>query len=325
MAELNAPRQYVSQVDIEGLLSGLENLPGDPRLGLFGPGSAVWHVSRESAVFLGAGRAALLQLAHPWVATALLHHSNLMNDAIGRFHSTFRVVYTMLFGTRSQAFAASRQVYRLHTGIRGELPQAVGVCPQRQHYEANEVQALCWVFATLVHSAVLAYELVLPPLSPEERQRYYTQNKRMAALFGIPPDALPADWPAFARYVDTMCESPLLDADDNARRLAHGVLSGVGTWVRPPLWYRALTAFWLPPRLREAFQLPFGEPEQQALSRATRRLPLLYPRIPRSLRLVGPYHEAESRLRGRSPGPLTRRSNRFWMGQPRMLYPQLSK
>ena len=122
--------QYVSRADLEELLSELERLPGDPHLGLFGPGSAVWQVSRESAIFLGAGRAELLQLAHPWVAAALLQHSNLMNDAIGRFHSTFRVIYTMLFGTRAQAFAASRQVYQLHTGIRGELPHAVGLCPQ---------------------------------------------------------------------------------------------------------------------------------------------------------------------------------------------------
>src|SRR5260370_21091194 len=54
------------------------------------PLSALRQVSRESANFLGAGRAALLQLAHPWVAAALLHHSNLITDAICRFHSTFR-------------------------------------------------------------------------------------------------------------------------------------------------------------------------------------------------------------------------------------------
>jgi uncharacterized protein (DUF2236 family) len=248
-----------------------------------------------------------------------------MNDAIGRFHSTFRVIYTMLFGTRAQAFAASRQVYQLHTGIRGELPRAVGVCPRGQHYEATEIQALCWVFATLVHSALLAYEFVLPPLSPEEREQYYAENKRMAALFGIPADALPEDWTAFARYVAEMSESPLLDVDENARLLGHGVMSGVGTWVRPPRWYRALTASWMAPRLRTAFELPFGAREEEALRWATRRLPQLYPRLPDSLRLVGPYHEAEARLRGRSPGPLTRRSNRFWMGQPRLLYSQLSE
>jgi hypothetical protein len=36
--------------------------------GILGPQSVTWQVEREAAVFLGAGRALLLQLAHPWVA-----------------------------------------------------------------------------------------------------------------------------------------------------------------------------------------------------------------------------------------------------------------
>ncbi len=317
--------QYVLPAHIEKLRAELDALPGEPGLGFFGPDSLTWRINRESAIFLGAGRAALLQLAHPWVAASLVHHSNLMNDAIGRFHSTFRVIYTMLFGTRAQAIAASEQVYRLHTGIRGELPSTVGTRPRGEHYEANEVNALCWVFATLVESAILAYEFVLPPLTPTHREQYYAESKRTAALFGIPSDALPADWWAFTRYAADMMESPLLAVDDNARRLGRSVMSGVGTWIRPPRWYGALTACWMPLRLREGFELSFGAEEEKSVQRTARRLPWVYPRIPRLLRFVGPYHEAEARLRGRTPGPLTRRSNLFWMGQPRLLYPQLSR
>ncbi len=317
--------QYVLPAHIEKLRAELDALPGEPGLGFFGPDSLTWRINRESAIFLGAGRAALLQLAHPWVAASLVHHSNLMNDAIGRFHSTFRVIYTMLFGSRAQAVAASEQVYRLHTGIRGELPSAVGTRPRGEHYEANEVNALCWVFATLVESAILAYEFVLPPLTPAHREQYYAESKRTAALFGIPSDALPADWCAFTRYAADMMESPLLGVDDNARRLGRSVMSGVGTWIRPPRWYSALTAYWMPPRLREGFELPFGAEEEKAVQRAARRLRVLYTRIPGAIRFVGPYHEAEARLRGRTPGPFTRRSNLFWMGQPRLLYPQLSR
>ena len=317
--------QYVSYTHIEALRGELEALPGDPRFGFFGPDSLAWRINRESAIFLGAGRAALLQLAHPWVAASLVHHSNLMSDAIGRFHSTFRVIYTMLFGSRAQAVAASDQVYQLHTGIRGELPNAVGSRPGGEHYEANEISALCWVFATLVESALLAYEFVLPPLTPTEREQYYTETKRTAALFGIPPAALPPDWTAFERYNANMINSSMLGVDDTARRLGRSVLSGVGTWIRPPRWYHALTASWMPPRFREGFELAFGPSEERAMQRAARRLPPLYRRIPGTLRFVGPWHEAQARLHGRSPGPLTRRSNLFWMGQPRLLYPQLSR
>src|SRR5579875_469974 len=112
---MNEAPQYVSQAAMDCLLRELEQMPGGGAEGFFGPGSAMWRVSRESALFMGAGRAALLQLAHPWVAASLGHHSNLLHDAIGRFHGTFRVIYTMVFGTRAQALAAARGLYSLHT------------------------------------------------------------------------------------------------------------------------------------------------------------------------------------------------------------------
>jgi hypothetical protein len=56
------------------------------------------------------------------------------------------------------------------------------------------------------------------------------------------------------------------------------------------------------------------------VDRTARWLPRLYPYIPRRLRYVGPFYEAEARLSGRTPGVLTRQSNCFWMGQPRLLY-----
>ncbi len=316
--------KYVSHADNERLLASLVQLPGEELSSFFGPDSISWQVNRESAVFLGAGRAALLQLAHPWVAVALAHHSNLLHDAMGRFHGTFRVVYTMLFGTRAQATAASRELYRQHASVRGQLPSAIGSHPAGKPYRANEVGALLWVYSTLVESALLAYEFVLPPLSPSQREMFYVHSKRTAALFGIPEEALPPDWQAFTRYTAAMFDSNELGVDANSLALARSILSGAGTWVKPPRWYLALTASWMPPRLRAAFELPFSAQEQRSLAHAALWLPRLYPHLPRILRWVGPYHEARARLRGRAPGLLTRQSNRFWMGRPRLLHAGLA-
>jgi uncharacterized protein (DUF2236 family) len=320
MAPEPTSRQYVSHAASQELLAALNQLPGDPDVGFFGPGSVTWRVNRESAVFLGAGRAALLQLAHPWVAIALAQHSNLLHDAVGRFHSTFRVIYTMLFGTRTQATKVSKQLHQLHTGIRGELPNAVGNYPSGDHYEANEVSALRWVYATLVESAILAYEFALPRLTVSDREQYYAESKRMAALFGIPAEALPTDWTAFLHYTASMVDSAQLCVGAHSLALGKSVLSGAGTWLHPPHWYRALTAYWMPLPLRTAFQLDFGPREEQAVHRAASWLPRIYPSVPAAVRFVGPFHEANARLRGRAPGVLTRRSNCFWMGQPRLLY-----
>src|SRR5579862_8401354 len=115
----------VSRADLESLLATLERQTVDPRAGLFGPNSVTWKISRESALFLGSGRAALLQLAHPWVAAAIAQHSTVLNRPIARFHNTFRVVFTMVFGSLDQALGAARHLYSLHTYIRGELPEGV--------------------------------------------------------------------------------------------------------------------------------------------------------------------------------------------------------
>ncbi len=310
----------VTRADIEQLLATVADNVSQPENGIFGPSSVSWKINRESALFLGAGRAALLQLAHPWVAAALDQHSNLRSDPLARFHNTFRVVFTMIFGTLEQALAASRSLYQLHTRIQGKIPESIAAFSRGSHYQANELDALRWVYATLAESAVIAYESVLPPLSLAEKEAYYRESKTLAMLFGIPPNALPADWSAFEAYNRAMWASDTLGVNALSREMAHRVLRGRGSWVPVPQWYRALTASWMPERFRESFDLPYGNAERRAAVRAVHWLPHIYRRIPGSFRYVGPYREAQARLHHRSIGVLTRASNRFWMGQPKMLF-----
>jgi uncharacterized protein (DUF2236 family) len=61
---MEAIGQSVSRRDIERLWDSIRDQTSDPQPGIFGPSSISWKVNRESALFLGAGRAALLQLAH---------------------------------------------------------------------------------------------------------------------------------------------------------------------------------------------------------------------------------------------------------------------
>jgi uncharacterized protein (DUF2236 family) len=309
---------YVSRAESEALIASLERSATDPRAGLFGPSSLSWKINRESALFLGAGRAALLQLAHPWVATALQHHSALMQRPIARFHSTFRIVFTMIFGSLDQATRAARHLYQRHTYIQGDMEQNVARWPQGSHYQANEVAALRWVYATLIESAVLAHETVLPPLSAEELAAYYAESRTLASLFGLHADALPPDWPGFLMYCREMEQSDALGVSDAARTMAHDLLRGAGSWIKPPHWYRALTTAWLPERFRGEFGLQFGAEENQAVAKARNRLPRWYHRLPASARFVGPWHEAQSRLAGQAPGLVARATNRFWIGQAAM-------
>ena len=316
----NGTTYVVSEAALERLLDEVRQLAAGSGHGIFGPSSISWKVNRESALFLAAGRAALLQLAHPWVAAAISEHSTTLGDPIGRFHHTFHVMFTMVFGSLEQALAASRQLQRRHSSVRGTLPDAVGQFAKGSTYEANEIAALRWVHATLVDSALLAYELVLPPFTEAEREQCYQESKTMAALFGIPRNSLPLHWLDFKADFEASCESSLLAVSADTRDMAHQLQRGAGSWLRPPFWYRALTTHLLPPRLREEFHFAYGRREELSAARAMHWLPKIYRRLPASVRFVGPYQEVQAKLRGKArPGLMVRLSNRLWIGEATLL------
>jgi uncharacterized protein (DUF2236 family) len=175
---------------------------------------------------------------------------------------------------------------------------------------------LRWVYATLVESAVLAHDCALTPLTPAEREQYHSGCRILASLFGIPPDALPENWEAFINYTHRMHASDELGVNEMSRRMAHNLLAGAGSWLRPPHWYCALTTEWLPERFRSEFELPYSSAERLASARAQANLPRIYKKLPHVVRFNGPWREAQARIAGLRPGLLTQCSNRFWIGQP---------
>jgi uncharacterized protein (DUF2236 family) len=259
-----------------------------------------------------------MQLAHPWVATAIAEHSSALSDPIGRFHRTFQIVFTLVFGSLDQALATSRRLHERHASIKGTIPTTLGSYRAASPYSANEVSALMWVHATLVDTAIRSYELVLPQITFEAHERYYADCRMMGALFGIPLDAQPSDWADFDNYVEETLASDIVAVGAKSREIATTVLSGGGR-VPVPLWYRDLTTALLPERLRAAFELPFGQREHRRSERALRMLRRLYPALPRRVRYVGPYQEAVGRLSGRDrPDLVTRGLNRLWTGRASM-------
>src|SRR5262249_21761403 len=80
------PLEIVSAKTLERELNLVSSAAAGSLSGIFGPRSMTWRMKREAAIFLGAGRALLLQLAHPWVAAAIEQHSDTFANPIGRFH-----------------------------------------------------------------------------------------------------------------------------------------------------------------------------------------------------------------------------------------------
>lgn len=309
--------QLVSDNDLELALGLVRSEAAGAVDGVFGPASVMWRIDREAVIFLGAGRALLLQLAHPWVAAAIAEHSRTFADPIGRFHRTFDIVFAMVFGSLDRALAASRQLHRRHATIIGRMPETVGPFAAGSLYCANDIPALRWVHATLVETALTAHDLVLPPLSRDERERYWAESRRFGALFGLTSADLSADWDSFAAYNAAMAQSETLTVSAAAREVARQIFEGARPWLRPPRWYRALTARMLPERLREGFGFDLDARDTRSAEHALTWMRRIYPRLPDRLRYVGPYQEAEGRLAGRAqPDWMTRCLNRAWIGRP---------
>ncbi|MGY3617613.1 oxygenase MpaB family protein [Bradyrhizobium sp. USDA 10063] len=309
----------VSASELEATLDFVRARAAGSAEGIFGPASMTWRIDREAVIFLGAGRALLLQLAHPWVAAAVAEHSRTFADPIGRFHRTFDVMFTMVFGSLDTALAAARHLHRRHATIVGRLPEAVGPFESGSPYRANEIAALRWVHATLVETALMVHDMILPPLSVEEREQYWTESRLFGALFGLKPTDLPADWESFVAYNEAMMRSDTLSVTGTAGEVARQIFAGGRPWLRIPRWYQALSTELLPDRLRMCFGLAFDERDRKAAERALARIRRVYSAIPTRLRYVGPYHEAQARLQGRPRlGWATRCLNRAWIGRPQL-------
>jgi uncharacterized protein (DUF2236 family) len=233
----------------------------------------VWRVNGDVLTALGGGRALLMQIAHPLVAAGVADHSDFEANAFARLWRTLDSALTVAFGDREQVSAVSRRVAGIHsrvTGRRGDLT-----------YAALDPELLLWVHATLVDSALVAYERFVAPLSGAERERYYEEMKAFAAAFSVPAEVLPSRLVDFDRYLDGMVSH--LEVSDEARRLA-------GEILRPPVPLPFLplggalalvTAGLLPGRLRVAYGLPWSPARAARMEAATRALRLARDRLPR--------------------------------------------
>ncbi|HEX7842692.1 MAG TPA: oxygenase MpaB family protein, partial [Kofleriaceae bacterium] len=209
----------VTRADLEAQLAALRGQIADPRAGILGPESIAWRIGGDVAVFLGGGRAALLQLAHPMVAYAIAQHSHTRADVAGRFRRTFRQVFAMVFGDLEDAFAAARRVHAIHSGIHGTIPEAVGGWPAGAPYHANDADALRWVHATLVDTTLAVREQLDAPLPEPLKDGYVVEMNRFAQLFGIPEALQPRSHREHAAYMRAMLASDRLAVAPCARDL----------------------------------------------------------------------------------------------------------
>jgi len=183
---------------LEKVQTQLHRRSGPSRDFLHGsPDSIAYTIGREAIIFLGGGRAAYLQIAHPFVAVGVHHHSDVKNGVQQRFYRTFEYVFGMTFGENTEIFRAARSVRRLHERVFGSFPQTIGPFIKGADYTAHNADAMYWVAATLGDSAVMLYELFVRLLSDDEKTRFLEEGRVFRQLFGIPERCERRTWRDF--------------------------------------------------------------------------------------------------------------------------------
>ena len=259
--------------------------------GLFGPGSVAWRVDREVIVLAGGSCALLMQAAHPVVAAGVSEHSTFATDPFGRLRRTVTSSFDVVFGTRSRADAAIARVNAIHAAVRGTLPDGTA-------YSAEDPEALLWVHAALVDTALRIYSRFVRPLSPAEEREYLIEAADVAERLGVLPTDLPTEVPELRDWIAGMIVAGRVRVTPAARRIARTVLYPGGVMPRVA-WDAAhlVSLATLPDPLRRQYGIGWSQRRERGvelLAAVTRRA---LPFVPPPLRFVPHARSAERRLR----------------------------
>jgi uncharacterized protein (DUF2236 family) len=209
-------------------------------------------VHSDSAMFIGAIRALLLQSLHPLAMAAVAEHSDYRGDPWGRLQRTSHFVGVTTFGRSAEAQQAIARVRAVHQRV-------TGTAPDGRAYAASDPHLLTWVHIAEVDSFLRAHACFgTRPLDKAGRDGYVADMARIGAELGVPdPPRTEAELADRIRAY-----RPELAATAEAREAARFLL------LRPPL-----------PVLARA---PYGVLAAAAVSLLPgwARRPLYLPRLP---------------------------------------------
>lgn len=229
-------------------------LPPDP--GLFGPDSVTWRVHGDPSMALAGLRALLLQAVHPLAMAGVIQHSDFRADPWGRLFRTAEYVGVTTFGTSVEAKRAGAKVRGIHGKLAGIEPES-GLS-----YRVNDPELLRWVHCCEAESFLSTAVRCGLRLSRADRDRYYAEQTRQAALVGLDPTDVPGDSASMVDYFQDM--RPQLHVTAEARRTVSFVLwppmptrVRLGTPARPA-WaaLAAASVAMLPRWARRLYRLP---------------------------------------------------------------------
>jgi uncharacterized protein (DUF2236 family) len=221
-------------------------LERDPTELLFPPGSMARIIGQHlGVVAVAAGRAILMQLAHPGIAAGIDEHSTFRADPLGRTMRTTEAFRRFFWRSWRDVEEIVPKIRAQHARVRGD------------GYFAEDPELLLWVHATTIDSLMIVYSECVRPLDNSARATYMEEATVIAELLGCPRHRQPDDLPAFDAYIaDTVAT---LRASDVGRSLTRDLLYlPTRTWAVPLVAsYRLLMCGFTPDRIRRELDIPW--------------------------------------------------------------------
>ncbi len=214
---------------------------------LFAPGSIARIVARRPGVIaVAAGRAIIMQLAHPSIAAGINNHSSFKTDPLGRTMRTAEAFRRFFWGTVEQVNEVVPKIRAQHARVKGE------------GYFAEDPELLLWVHATTIDSLMVVYSACVRPLETAERASYYEEAKVIAELLTCPRDFQPKDLASFDAYIADTVRT--LHASETGKSLARDFLFFPVRARAAPLLasYRLLVSGFTPDRIRRELGIPWS-------------------------------------------------------------------
>lgn len=207
---VNRVRAVFNDVD-----NGQEPVPPSDNA-LFERDSAIRMVHGDlTGMMVGGVRSLLLQMLHPHALQGVLDHSDFRHDMHGRLRRTARFMAVTTYGERAAAQQAIAAINRIHTRVKGTLPDGTP-------YSAQNPRTLAWVHLAGAQSFLAGYKRYARPEMPyAEQDEYYRQFAVIARLLGADPV------PQTVREADTLFREMRgeLAASAEAREVARIVLA----------------------------------------------------------------------------------------------------
>ncbi|GAB2610314.1 hypothetical protein Aab01nite_24520 [Paractinoplanes abujensis] len=167
-------------------------------VGLFGPDSVTWKLHREPILLLGGLRSLYLQALHPRAVAGVAQNSGYRSDPWGRLNRTSEYVATVIYGTTEQVERAASRLRRIHSYMTATDPRT------GEKFRIDEPELLRWVHVAEVESFLDTATRAGVKLTPDEVDRYYTEQLRAAELVGLDPATVPGTAAEVAAYYETM-------------------------------------------------------------------------------------------------------------------------